>query len=103
MSAAHSDQSQVDPWPFIEVNATCKLPRFPFIASRDRLHSNFLGPEAGEKPDHPYKMWLPEVEEVANGTFTMIWGLLASLFASLVARSVVNGQTSSGREYHSVK
>ena len=43
-------------------------------------------------------MRLPEVEDAANGTFTMIWGLLVSLFASLTARSVVNGQTPAGRE-----
>ncbi|PIL25174.1 hypothetical protein GSI_13063 [Ganoderma sinense ZZ0214-1] len=41
-------------------------------------------------------MRLPEVEDTVNGPFTMIWSLLLSLFASLTARSVVNGQTPAG-------
>ena len=43
-------------------------------------------------------MPLTVVQDAVDGPLMMLWRLLVSLFASLTARSLVNGQDPSGRE-----
>ena len=38
------------------------------------------------------------VGEAENSPFTMLWSLLVSVFASIVTRSVANGQEPTGRK-----